>query len=251
MSGYDEITMIHYPNIFPFNILIAHENVDTGAECLGTGVIIVLGGHHLIATAAHCIKRNPRIMRESNFFMDKQSTMRSEPPVRILGQWLHPSLDIGLLEVGEALGPEMREDQLYTGNDAAALRAGMLSVVGHPLCRTEVDEARKEITLVKSVFGSSIDDMTDDSLILGYPKTGFRMEGGKWIEEPFIATPHGFSGGGCFGVNASGEVPTIFYKLVGIQSSWHAGERWVKVVPIRHWLDGAKSYLGQREKFGV
>lgn len=245
MREYEEITMIHYPNIFPFNILIAHEDVDFGDESIGTGVMVGLGGRHLIATAAHCIKRNPRVMRETNFFMDKQYKMRSEPPVRILGHCVHPRLDIGLLEVGEALGPEVREDQLYTGNDEAALRAGMLSVIGHPGCRIDVDEARKEITLVKSVFGSHVTDMTDDWLKMDYPTTGFRMEGDKWIEEPFIATPKGFSGGGCFGVSMSGEVPTILYKLVGIQSSWHPGERWVEVVPIRPWLEGAKSYLAQ------
>ena len=37
--------------------------------------------------------------------------------------------------------------------------------------------------------------------------------------------------------------PAIGYKLVGIQSSWHPRERWVEVVPIRHWLDGVKSRL--------
>jgi len=92
--------------------------------------------------------------------------------------------------------------------------------VGYPVCRIEVDERRREKTLVKSVFGTIVIEQTETSLKLDYPKTGFRDEGGRWIEEPFIERPHGFSGGGCFGVSSDGgAVPVIGYKLVGIQSS--------------------------------
>ncbi len=167
--------------------------------------------------------------------------------MKILKRWSHPSLDIGFLEVGEALGPEMNEGQLFSGRVETGIKGGMLHVIGYPVCRMEVNERLKEMTLVKSVFGTIVTDQTDDSLKLDYPRTGFKFEGGQWVEEPFIERPHGFSGGGCFGVSSNGgNVPAIGYKLVGIQCAWHPTERWVEVVPIRHWLDGVKSQLGQR-----
>jgi len=35
----------------------------------------------------------------------------------------------------------------------------------------------------------------------------------------------------------------IEYKLLGIQYEWHGGERWVKAVPIKHWVDFVKKAL--------
>ncbi len=63
MGEYDEFLNVHYPHIFTYNILIAHEDQDTGAESIDTGVLVGLRGRHLIATAAHCIKRSPRNAR--------------------------------------------------------------------------------------------------------------------------------------------------------------------------------------------
>ena len=249
MSEYDEFVTVHNPNIFPYNVLLAHEDEDTGEESIGTGVMVGLGGHHLIATAAHCIRRNPRVMREDNFFINQYNKMATSPPVKILERWLHPDLDIGFLKVGEALGLEMNEGQLYCGLIKGGIEGGLLHVVGYPACRKEVNERLRDMTLVKSVFGSIVIEQTDSSLKLDYPKTGFRDEGGRWIEEPFIERPHGFSGGGCFGVNLScGDVPAVGYKLVEIQCAWHPSERWVEVVPIRYWLDGVKSQFGQRDR---
>jgi hypothetical protein len=59
--------------IFSYNILLAHEDESDGTESVGTGVMVRLGERHLIATAAHCIRRNPRVMREQSFFINKQN----------------------------------------------------------------------------------------------------------------------------------------------------------------------------------
>lgn len=248
MGEYDEFVKLHYPNIFPCNILLAHEDEDDGTERVGTGVMVGMGRHHLIATAAHCIRRNPRVMREANFFINKHNKLDTSPQVKILGRWLHPTLDVGFLEVGEALGPEMNEGQLYCAPLKVGIEGGLLHIIGYPDCRQEFNERLREVTLVKSVFGTIVTDQTETSLKLDYPKTGFKFEDGQWAEEPFIKTPHGFSGGGCFGVSCpASDVPVVAYKLIGIQCAWHPSERWVEVVPIRHWLDGVKSQLGARE----
>lgn len=79
-----------------------HEDQNDGSECIGTGVMVGLGGHHLIATAAHCIRRNPRVMRENHFFMNKHGKLDTSPVVKIMKRWLHHDLDIGFLEVADA-----------------------------------------------------------------------------------------------------------------------------------------------------
>jgi hypothetical protein len=240
-DAYKEFTTVHYPNLFKYIVAIAHEDADTGSESIGTGVMVRLGGHHLVATAAHCIKRNPRVMHDDNFYMDNNHRLATTPPVRIIQSWSQPSFDIGFLEVEEALGPEMDEAQLCSG----LIQEGPLHIVGHPICRIEVNERTKELTLVRSVFSTIVIEQTDSYLKLDYPKYGFRVEGNQWVKEPFIPTPHGFSGGGCFGVSANhGDLQVIGYKLLGIQASWHPTERWVEVVPIRHLLEGIESRLG-------
>ncbi len=110
VGEYDEFKDVHYPRLFPYVILLAHENEDDGRESLGSGVKIALGSHHLIATAAHCIKRNPRVIRDENFYITTENKIATSPRVRLLQSWVHDTLDIGWLEIGEALGAEMTEE---------------------------------------------------------------------------------------------------------------------------------------------
>jgi Trypsin-like peptidase domain len=240
---YAEHETVHYPELFKYVMMIAHENEEDGSESIGSGVLVGWEGRHLIATAAHCIRRNPRVMRECDFYLRTDGRMGTSPPVRILAKWLHPQLDIGFLEVDEALNAEMGEDQLF----CEKVQSGPLHIIGHPTCRIETNEQLKEKTSVKSVFSTEIIEQGDDSVKLHYPVIGYRVEGEQWVSRPFIETPHGFSGGGCFGITSqSAELRTIGYKLVGIQSSWHRGERWVEVVPIRHWVESVKSQFSNR-----
>jgi len=240
MGEYAEFVTVHYPNLFSYVVLVIHENA-AGEERMGSGVMVRMDGRHLIATAAHCMEHNPRLVVDADFYMNTNDKIVVNHRVKILRRWTHPDPDIGFLEVGRALGTEMSEDQLHSGTIAG----GLLYVVGYPDCQKEVNEPRKEITLVKSAFGTTERERTDSSLKLNYPTEGYRMEGNQWIKGPFIKRPHGFSGGGCFGVSNEGDaVPVIGYKLMGIQCAWHPGERWVEVVPIRHWIEGVKSQFG-------
>ena len=73
---------------------------------------------------------------------------------------------------------------------------------------------------------------------LHYPEIGFKVENEKWEPEPFIERPHGFSGGGCFGITSEiGELRVIGYKLMGIQCSWSEVGGGSKVVPIKHLVE--------------
>jgi hypothetical protein len=237
---YEEFDQVHYPHLSRYVVSIAHEDEDPGTDKIGSGVSVAFGGRHFIATAGHCIKRNPRVMRGNDFFTTSDRIV-TIPPVRIIGKWSHASLDIGMLEVAEVLDLEMIDTQLCFDRISEGY---VLHIIGFPESRRTIDHRRREIDLVKTAFAATVLEQADDYLKLDYPTHGRRFDGEQWLTEPFIATPRGFSGGGCFGVTNSGDVQVVGYKLIGIQCSWSERQRYVKAVPIRHWLDGVKAYLG-------
>ena len=78
-----------------------------------------------------------------------------------------------------------------------------------------------------------------------YPETGTREVGGQWVRGVPFPDPHGVSGGGCFAVSKSTRngLELVEYQLVGIQYSWHGGERWLRAIPIREWYQLVTSIL--------
>ena len=241
---YAEVEKRYLPDLYQFIVPIAHER-DDGSECIGSGILVNLSGRHFIATAKHCIQHDPRVIH-SRFFMVEnqagtQARFETDRPIRILKRGWHPTLDVGFLEVAEALACEMTEDQLCF----AKLTAGSVFVVGHPVCRIERLRERRELILNRCSFGTMVLEATEDCWKLEYPIAGLRAENGEWLPgEPF-PEPYGFSGGGCFGISKTlrGELAVIEYKLLGIQSSWHEWERRVNVIPINQWFDGVKQAL--------
>jgi hypothetical protein len=151
------------------------------------------------------------------------------------------NLDVGFLEIAEAPAREIIQGQLCF----AKLIAGSVFVIGHPVSRIERVKERREFILNRCSFGTRVLESTDDCLKLEYPIEGVRAENGEWLEGERFPEPYGFSGGGCFGVSKSllAELELIEYKLLGIQSSWNECERWVKVIPIKLWLDAVKQAL--------
>ncbi len=147
---YREHEAVHNPALSRYVVMIAHEDAETGNESIASGVLIGWEGRHLVATAKHCIQRDPRVLRESNFYQTIDNRMGTSPPVRILAKWMHPKLDIGWLEVDEALDAELNADQLFCGH----VQAGPLHIIGFPACRMKTNEQRREKTLVKWQFVS-------------------------------------------------------------------------------------------------
>lgn len=235
---YTEHETIHYPELFKYVVLIAHEDEETGEESIGGGVLVAWEGRHLIVTAAHVIRKNPRVIREGNFYQLVNTRLATSPPVRILGKRLHDDFDIGYLEVNEKLGVELGRDQLHCGS----VQSGALHVIGYPVCRITTNERLSEKTMFKSVFTSEITEQTDDAIRMPYPEVGYKVEDDQWVPGPYIERPHGFSGGGAFGItSAIDELRVIGYKLIGIQSCWDRVERWVEVVPIKHFVEAMQT----------
>ena len=111
MEELDEIQTVHNEQIYKFVPMIAHKDIDTGAESVGSGVRIRYGYHHIIATAKHCMIDMPRIMSDKYVYHKDRNELESLRPVPIIDRWMHPSLDIGFLVTSEASGAEGEEDR--------------------------------------------------------------------------------------------------------------------------------------------
>jgi hypothetical protein len=159
--------------------------------------------------------------------------------IRILETQWHPELDVGFLEVEKGARSEMTESNL----DFGRILDGNVHVVGHPVTRIERDSVRREMSVTRCCFGANVLEQTETVLKLTYPIQGllYDQAAKAWVPVA-LDRPHGFSGGGCFGVSVRsvGELQVIEYKLIGIQCGWHSRERWVKTIPIKHWVDLVK-----------
>jgi hypothetical protein len=228
---YLDFSNSHLPDLFRYVTAIAHIDED-GNEAIGSGVFVQIHGRHFVATARHCIENNPRLLLGD--FSATRKGIVPDRPVQIIQSGWHETLDIGFLETTDLNHSELSESHLCFEK----IVAGPVHVVGHPEDRQEVDKRRREISLFKCAFGTTLIEETDVSMKFAYPVEGVRVGDNKqWEKVPFPKTPRGFSGGAVFGVSntSRGNLQAIEYKLLGIQCSWSETARWVKAVPIKCW----------------
>jgi hypothetical protein len=221
---------------------------------VGSGVLVNVQGRHFVATAAHCIKDNPKVLL---WKAPLHYTARTgAQPLQILQARWHENedVDIGYLEVADPECPQLRWGQL--SNDR--IIEGHVQIVGFPVSEALVDLEQREVALRESIFQTSLIEETPEYLKFNYPKQGtaYNPSTRKWEPSEFPITPEGFSGGGCFGVvKTVGEtgLSVIEYKLLGIQSCWLKSERYVKAIPIKQWCDLliAHGHYDGREKRSV
>jgi hypothetical protein len=227
---YAEFAANYLPDLFNYVVPILNGNKE-----LGSGVLVNWQGRHLVATARHCIENKPRVFRPTSRLEQNKNVTTHQ--LRILRTEWHDTLDIGYLETDDPDAAELGADQLC--NDRIA--DGMAHIVGFPTIMARVDWPNRNISICGGSFSTTLVEETDDFLKFDYPKQGSRYDPatGGWRPSTFPETPHGFSGGGCFGVvsGAAGSIRTVAYKLLGIQASWSSDGRWVKVVPIKHLSD--------------
>ena len=244
-----ETELAHYPLLYRQVVMIVHEHEDTGApQQIGAGVLANVEGRHFVASAAHCIRRNPRVIREAQWNQNTNALLPQQEAVIVQGG-THKLLDIGFLEVATAIGPEISEEQLYFNPGLALQPDWSLHVIGYPFKTIAKSESLQMTTMRKKSFISNMAEQTDTYIKIHYPKVGYRLENEEWVEAPFVETPHGYSGGGCFVISEQpGEVAVLGHKLIGIQSSWNQKKRTVTVIPIRPWYDIVKAYLASQPR---
>lgn len=229
----------YLPDLFNYVVPVVDGNE------IASGVMVNVRGRHFVATAQHCIRHNPRVMR-SEVRLEQNRIVQTRA-LRVIGRGWHDSLDIGYLEVEDAIGPELGWDQL----SGKCVVEGAVHIIGYPEVLTQLDMSRKNVSLCVACFGTSVMEQTDEFLKLDYPKEGLKPnDAGELVKSEFPEHPRGFSGGGCFGVSSSTSdsgIEKIEYHLLGVQYEWHKGERWVKVVPIKRWCDllTEKAFIGE------
>lgn len=227
-----------FPTVFSYTIPIFSKNEDNSPQ-IAAGVLVKVADKLLVATAAHCIAKDPVVLPEKEFFI---------PPdpggVAIIAREIDKKLDIGLLE--------LREDDAFKAlcksccllgqvSLAPIPKGGMCHVVGFPNHARKLSGRTYEV--VKQGFGSVYQEQEGDFFMFPYPEKGWTHGVGTNEYEPadFHPTPHGFSGGGCWAfLRPQPEemfVPEKHIKLMAVQSAWWAKRRVVQCVPIRCWLE--------------
>ncbi|HUG69819.1 MAG TPA: hypothetical protein VMM76_18855 [Pirellulaceae bacterium] len=234
MTEHEEFRLT-FPIVFNYTVPIK-ENADSNDDQMGAGVLIEVAGSLLVASAAHCIKDKPAVL-ENNF------SLPAESKIRILRRGTHPTLDIGFLELERngAIPILNRGDCSLEMICLEPLPAnGMVHIVGFPAVARTLNNS--ELTVVKKGFGTQFTHAIADHFFFSYPEVGWSWDDGKndWKQTPLDKTPHGYSGGGCWGFVQPnpGELFTQdkHIRLYAIQTAWDKVERYVKCVPIAFWL---------------
>jgi hypothetical protein len=212
------------------------EKADSHDDQVGGGVLIDVGGTLLVASAAHCIKDRPAVL-ETDF------SIPTESKIRIVRRGIHPTLDIGFMELqrNEAI-PILNRGECLLGMICLEPLPtnGMVHIVGFPAVARKLQNQR--LTIVRKSFGTQFIRAHGEHCFFSYPEMGWTWDEGKndFVQAPFDKTPHGYSGGGCWGFVQSkrGELftPNKHIRLYAIQSAWDRNERHVKCVPIASWL---------------
>jgi hypothetical protein len=240
LKDHEEFADTHLLKLKQYCVMVAHRD-EFGDEKIGSGVLVKVCGRHLVATAAHCIKDDPRVIPGDGFCLIEKRRFVSDRPVRILHRRWHDTLDIGFLELESACGTELETDHLCSER----IVGGSVYVIGNPASAAQVFAEKASIIVHRCCIGILPIEQTSDLLKFSYDQMGVRQGiENEWKEEAVPDAP-GLSGGGIFGVaNPSyGSILSIQYKLFGIQYAWPSmerrarGERWIVAVPIQRWLE--------------
>jgi hypothetical protein len=235
MDLYKEFSTHYLPHLTNYIVGVVTDGDEKNE--MGSGVLVNMGGRHFVATAAHCIRRNTRVLM-SVVPLDRDQTAEARR-VRIIraGKIESEDPDLGYLEIEDPNRPEVQWGQLTDDR----IVNGPVHIVGVPRVLDRIDLGRREISFGLAVFGTTLIEETDTYIKFDFPKEGaqYNPSSGEWVPGPFPDHPKGFSGGGCFGVSQAERagMTVVQYHLLGIQFGWFRPERWVKVAPIRLWRD--------------
>jgi hypothetical protein len=223
----------------------------------GSGTLVTIGGHYLIATAGHVIPEKP-IGRL--WLITHQMTIVKDalPDFPSFGK--HPDLDVGFVEIHpEAISKCFPNNEMVTLDNVAPRTvgrpAGSVLLVGSPGEHVQCSMSGvREMTIVPKGMpfrtiplqpadwpsldvprdGRPFDPTVD--ILLDYPETDrVRVDGGPLLPLP---NPEGMSGGGIWDQQLVAEEvwsPNAL-KLIGIQSEWWEKGRYLRAVQVLHWL---------------
>jgi hypothetical protein len=230
----EEFALI-YPTVFNYTVPVK-ENAESPDDRMGAGVLIDVEGRLFVATAGHCIG-DKAVVLENDF------SLPADVRVRILRKGIHPSLDIGFIELeGSTAIPILNRGECSLGTICLELprELEMIHVVGFPEAARQLDD--DGLTVVKKGFGTQFVEAQGNDYLFSYPKVGWTLaaQGSVWTQSTLDKTPKGYSGGGCWGFTRPKPsdlfTPEKHIRLYGIQRAWDKAKRQIKCVPIAFWL---------------
>jgi hypothetical protein len=204
---------------------------------IGTAVILRAGDRLFALTANHCVRREMAL-----YFPVGEGR---SPCGQILATHTREPLDIAVLEL------ENRPDILAchveqvcidvpkpATKDSDPEKEPLFWVVGHPARHQVVQATDDHLRVAQIAFGTNLVGAKPDVLALYYHDEGYGVtQDLACALSQLPQTPHGFSGGGVWGVDDPGEGvlfnPLKHVRLYGIQHSWLPESRLLKCVPAR------------------
>jgi hypothetical protein len=225
-------------------------SADSKDFSIGSGVLIEIEGRLFIATAYHCIRRNPVLLMDGMELTYRQGApILPQPRIRILRSGGDPSIDIGLLELetGKSILSEAGYfscslDQVHTQKipvTGPEDQPNPIHVAGWPRYSQDIQGERLFRTLEGFITRYRGSDQTHFYYDFGERAKQWDESRGGW-EEKSTPSPVGFSGGGCWGIVKSkpGALydPRRHIRLFAIQSAWTVSTRVVTAILIAEWL---------------
>jgi hypothetical protein len=230
---HQEFSDFYLNDLINYVVFLSGMESDNEVRC-ASGVLVNVKGRHFVATAEHCVRPNTVVMK--SVVPVGRVGHYDVRRLRILGRGANVERDIAYLEIEDPRSPEIQWEQLCSDR----IIGGMVEVVGFPRVLAQFDSTGRNLSVAPAVFSTTLRGETDECQMFEFPVTGYNFNPatGDWESSPFPGTPHGFSGGGCFGVERSTSPPYVVkYKLLGIQYEWDKDERYIRVMAIKHWCD--------------
>jgi hypothetical protein len=237
---------------------VAFVDLDKPQERMGSGVLVSIGGHLFVATAAHAVPSQPG--NRLSFVVPKTKGIEAGAlPILRCGKVESEWPDVGFLELDPAVAlPALRKEAIDL--DRISLRGP-----GYPECRCllfgytsevirteQTDPSQLHVTLRPMCYSNSplqaenwprvsaADPASNQTVDIFLP---FDPEEEMWYCEEKAgddnpAEPRGVSGGGLWqGTQTKVELWNAeAVRLIGIQSRPNEEEKYVRGCQIRHWL---------------
>ncbi len=220
-----------------------------------SGILVRYGDKHLIVTADHCLAdrdslltkgtRGPFVLRTGNtVILDMAGNQ--DATILCFCQSQNPAVDVAWMEIRP--DEYLRTNHFFVEQSRLGLppKPGYFVLTGYPSSGTRQEEVFRSYRafmrmqgIRRDVHFLQVGALREDvsHRWFNYPEEGTPVFG---RDEPGYPDPPGMSGGALWWVEqkptsdltSNSLFPEGDWRLVGIQSTWHPGERWVKVVKV-------------------
>ena len=229
-----------YRSILSHTVGILHRNTVNGTVQIGSGVLVEIANCLFVATAYHCIESEPVILVNG---MAVDAVNLPPPQVRILEKGGDSKLDVGFLKLETGKKIVTEHEHKPCSLSQCIIFPNPVNQVFHLSGCPNFDQVARQgvISQGLSVYAAPVVYVDEDNLYFDFAKeVSHYNPATKTDELRTVESPHGFSGGGCWGITKS-QNDELYnpYKtcwLLGIQSGWMRTTRRCRVPLIKRWV---------------